>query len=145
MSYWIAIYKSRTIWLCAAENCLNAYTIIYLDRLIILDKQPTLDIVSDSFVTYPLCVMCWINSAAKHPVCPPDTERICSKLSTGIVHRMSQGQAGPPLYILWPFEYYMTTWSLGGVRWYMFIFTAPFKLYIWNQKFCISVFDIDAA
>ena len=37
------------------------------------------------------------------------------------------------------------SWSLGGVRWYMFIFTAPFKLYICNPKFCISVFDIDAA
>ena len=114
MSYWIVIYKSRSIWLCAADNCLNAYTIIYLDRLIILGKQPTLlkpiDIVSDSFVTYPpLHHVLNKQGSEARPVCPPDAERICSNLSTDIVHWMSQGQAGPPLYILWPFGYYMPT------------------------------------
>ena len=44
-----------------------------LDRLIILGKQPTLlkpiDIVSDSVVTYPLCVMFCISRVAKHVRC----------------------------------------------------------------------------
>ena len=73
LSCWIAIYLSRTIWHFAAENCLNANITIYLDRLIILGKQPTLlkpiDIVSDSFVTYPLCVMFWISRAVNHVRC----------------------------------------------------------------------------
>ena len=54
------------------------------------------------------CVRHVLNKQASEapPVCPRDTERICSYLSSDIVYRMSQGQAGPPLHILWPFRNY---------------------------------------
>ena len=64
-----------------------------LDRLIILGKQPTL------FCNLLRHILNKKDSEARS-VCPPDTERICSNLSSDIAHWMSQGQAGPPLYIL---------------------------------------------